>query len=143
MASNVEIRGMNALIEKLDKLVDVQSVKAAMTEATLFVEDVAREKAPKGAGDLKGSIESKVDVQGSDVIGTVFTPLFYAPYVEYGTGLFAAKGDGRKDVPWVYCDDAGNFHSTMGMHPQPFMNPALNENREVIKQYLREALYND
>jgi HK97 gp10 family phage protein len=140
---SVELQGFDTIIAKLDKVADIQSVKAAITEASLFVEDVAREKAPKGAGDLRGSIESKVEVKGSEVHGTVFTPLFYAPYVEYGTGLFAEKGNGRKDVPWVYCDDAGNFHSTIGMHPQPFLRPALYENRETIKEYMKEALIND
>ena len=66
----------------------------------------------------------------------------YAPYVEYGTGLFAAKGDGRKDVPWVYQDEKGEFHSTIGMHPHPFMHPALDENKgnieRIFRQYIKE-----
>lgn len=139
--ANVEIRGVDSLIEKLDTLASIESVEQAMKEATLFVESVAREKAPKKMGDLRRSIESKVEVNGDEVVGTVFTPLFYAPYVEYGTGLYSSKGNGRKDVPWVYCDDAGNFHTTSGMHPQPFMEPALNENRDIVKQFLREALH--
>lgn len=140
---NVEIVGADKLIAKLDKIANLETLTQAMKEATLFVEDVAREKAPKGDGTLIGSIESKVEVNGSEVIGTVFTPLFYAPYVEFGTGLYAAAGDGRKDVPWRYKDDAGNWHSTKGMHPQPFMYPALHENEDVIRQFLKEALADD
>ena len=74
------------------------------------------------------------------MVGTVFTPLEYAPYVEYGTGLFAEKG-GRKDVPWHYQDDKGEWHSTSGQKPQPFMRPALNENREEIMRIIKEALH--
>lgn len=62
--------------------------------------------------------------------------------VEYGTGLFAESG-GRKDVPWWYKDDAGEWHKTSGQHPQPYMRPALNESREEIIRILKEAVTND
>jgi HK97 gp10 family phage protein len=77
------------------------------------------------------------------MVGYVFTPLEYAPYVEYGTGKFAVNGDGRKDVPWHYQDDKGEWHTTSGQKPQPFMGPALNENREEILRIIKEALHND
>jgi HK97 gp10 family phage protein len=75
--------------------------------------------------------------------GVVFTPLEYAPYVEFGTGLFAEAGDGRKDVPWMYQDDKGDWHSTSGMKPRPYMRPALDENREEIKRILKEGITGD
>jgi HK97 gp10 family phage protein len=78
---------------------------------------------------LRRSITSKVESRGDRVEGIVFTPLEYAPYVEFGTGLFAEEG-GRKDVPWSYKDDKGQWHTTSGMKPQPYLRPALNENRE-------------
>lgn len=59
--------------------------------------------------------------------------------VEYGTGLFAEEG-GRKDVPWHYQDDEGEWHSTSGMKPHPYMRPALNENINNIKAILKEGL---
>jgi hypothetical protein len=59
--------------------------------------------------------------------------------VEFGTGLFAEEG-GRQDVPWCYQDDEGEWHSTSGMKPNPFMRPALNENREEIKRILQEGI---
>ena len=59
--------------------------------------------------------------------------------VEYGTGLFAESG-GRMDVPWNYQDDEGKWHSTSGQKPQPFMRPALEENKAAIKQILLEEL---
>ena len=60
--------------------------------------------------------------------------------VEYGTGLFAENGNGRKDVPWNYQDDKGEWHSTRGQKPQPFMRPALNENRTEIIRIIKEGL---
>ena len=55
--------------------------------------------------------------------------------------MFAEEG-GRTDVPWNYQDDKGEWHSTSGMRPQPFMRPALDENREKIIQMIKEGLIN-
>lgn len=120
-------------------LLDSVELRSALGRACALVERDAKEKAPKDTGALRRSITSEVGINGEGQLeGTVFTPLEYAPYVEYGTGLFAEKG-GRKDVPWNYQDDEGNWHSTSGQRPQPFMRPALNENREAILRILKEA----
>jgi HK97 gp10 family phage protein len=112
----------------------------AMGKACAVVERAAKEKAPKGTGELRRSITSRVDAKNGSVEGIIFTPLEYAPYVEFGTGLFAENGNGRKDVPWHYQDDEGNWHTTSGQHPQPFMRPAINENRTKILRILKEGL---
>ena len=131
-----EIENLN---EVMDGLISEEDLKRAVGRACLLVERKAKEKAPKGNGALRGSITSEVTVITGEVIGDVFTPLEYAPYVEYGTGLFAEKG-GRKDVPWHYQDDEGEWHTTSGQHPQPFMRPALNESREEILRIIKEAI---
>lgn len=132
--------GLDDVIDLIDGLVDTQKLEKGMAKAVLLVEREAKMKAPRDTGDLARSITSKVETSGGEVEGTVFTPLYYAPYVEYGTGLFAEDGDGRKDVPWNYQDDEGNWHSTSGQKPQPFMRPALDENREEILRILKGAL---
>lgn len=137
--SSITLEGLDRVNDKLDKIVDSTNLKQAMKKACALVEGEAKKKAPKDDGALRRSITSKVSGEGLDVVGEVFTPLEYAPYVEYGTGLFAEEG-GRQDVPWHYKDDEGEWHSTSGMEPQPYMRPALNENREKIKQILREGL---
>lgn len=137
--SDIKLEGLEEVIEKIDDMLDLQKLEAAMGKACAIVERAAKEKAPKGTGELRRSITSKVNHAGNDVIGTVFTPLEYAPYVEFGTGLFAESG-GRQDVPWCYQDDKGEWHSTSGMKPRPFMRPALNENREQIKRILKEGI---
>lgn len=142
MADDIRIEGIEELFEELDGLVDTQKLMGAVGKACALVERSAKQKAPKGTGELRRSITSKVENTGAGVVGTVFTPLEYAPYVEFGTGLFAENG-GRKDVPWCYQDDEGEWHSTSGMHPRPYLRPALNENREQIKRMLGEAIMND
>lgn len=139
---SVEVKGLDSLTERLESLLDAESLKSAMGKACAIVERSAKEKAPKGSGELRRSITSEVSQNGDVVEGKVFTTLEYAPYVEFGTGLFAENG-GRTDVPWCYQDDEGEWHTTSGQHPHPFMRPALNENREVIKRVLKEAITND
>ena len=133
--ADIEIKGIEEVIEKIDGLFDPGDIKRALSKACALVEASAKQNAPKDTGELRRSITSKVE----DETGIVFTPLKYAPYVELGTGLFAESG-GRTDVPWCYKDDKGEWHSTSGLHPQPFMRPALNENREEIKRILKREL---
>lgn len=134
---DIDDASLNHLI---DELANSTELRHAVGRATALVERKAKEKAPKDTGALRRSITSEVDyAEGGLIEGVVFTPLEYAPYVEYGTGLFAESGNGRKDVPWNYQDDEGNWHSTSGQHPQPFMRPALNESREEILKILKEA----
>lgn len=137
--SSVKLEGLDEILESITNLTEMSEVKKTVGKACAIVERSAKEKAPKGTGELRRSITSEVKEQGGEVVGVVFTPLEYAPYVEYGTGLFAESGNGRKDVPWSYKDDKGEWHTTSGQHPQPFMRPALNENRERIIKILKEG----
>ena len=135
---NVEFEGAEKLMARLDKMSDEAALKKSLETAALLVERSAKEKAPKDTGALRRSIRSKVE----GLEGIIYTPLEYAPYIEYGTGLFA-EGNGRKDVPWNYQDDKGNWHSTSGLKPQPFMRPSLDENRQKILEILKEGVMND
>ena len=133
---NVEVKGVDELIVKLNNMADESKIQQQLGLACALVERSAKMKAPKDTGALRRSITSKVD----GLTGIVFTPLEYASYQEFGTGLFADNGNGRKDVPWNYQDDKGEWHSTRGQKPQPFMRPALNENRTEIIRIIKEGL---
>lgn len=137
----VELKNLDGVLEAIEELADTGNLEKTLGKACAIVERSAKEKAPKGTGELRRSITSRVEQEGGVVQGVVFTPLEYAPYVEFGTGLFAENG-GRTDVPWCYKDDKGEWHTTSGQHPQPFMRPALNENREQIMRIIKEALSN-
>jgi HK97 gp10 family phage protein len=139
---SIELEGINDLLSTLGEMADLTQLEGALGQACALVERSAKQKAPKGTGELRRSITSKVEKNGSDIQGVIYTPLEYAPYVEFGTGLFAESG-GRQDVPWNYQDDKGEWHSTSGMKPQPYMRPALNENREEILKKLKGAFGND
>lgn len=136
---SIEFEGLDNILEELGELADLTKLDKGLKKACAIVERRAKQLAPKGkTGELKRSIESKVE-NGE---GIVFTPLEYAPYVEYGTGIFAEE-QGRQDVPWHYQDEKGNWHTTSGMPPHPYMRPALYESREQILRILQENLTND
>lgn len=135
---SIELDGIEDVFKMLDVAVDEQKLNTALGRACALVERAAKQKAPKGNGELRRSISSKVENKE----GIVYTALEYAPYVEYGTGLFAEEG-GRQDVPWCYQDDEGNWHTTSGMKPHPYMRPALYDNREEILRILKESISND
>lgn len=135
---SVTFIGLEEVLAKLDSIGSQEQVEAALGQACALVERSAKEKAPKDTGALRRSITSRVE----SLQGIVYTPLEYAPYQEYGTGIFA-EGGGRSDVPWKYQDDKGEWHSTSGNRPKPFMRPALQENREKIVKTIKESLVND
>jgi HK97 gp10 family phage protein len=139
----VKFQGLDGIVDAMDTMLAKIESTEAVGQACALVEAAAKKKAPKDNGALRRSITSEVQKDGGDIVGVVYTPLEYAPYVEYGTGLFAEGGNGRKDVPWHYKDDKGEWHSTSGQHPQPFLRPALDENREQITRLLREGLTSD
>lgn len=136
----VDVINLDEVLKEFEGLLDTQKLDAALGKACALVEREAKINAQafRGTGELARSITSKVE----NHTGIVYTPLEYAPYVEYGTGLFAVEG-GRQDVPWCYKDDEGNWHTTSGMKPQPYMYPALAECREEVLRIIKEGIKND
>lgn len=139
---DIKIEGLDNLINNLEDRLSGAKLEKAMKDATLLVEGEARKKAPKFHGELRRSIESTVKAGNNSMEGIIYSPLEYAPYVEYGTGLFAEGGNGRKDVPWNYQDDEGEWHSTSGQSPSPYMRPALTENKQKILNILKGGITN-
>ena len=77
--ADIEIDGLDGILAKLDKLANCDGLKAGMGKACATVEAAAKQKAPKDTGALIRSITSKVEADGNEVTGVVFTPLEYAP----------------------------------------------------------------
>ena len=86
-------------------------------------------------GRLWNSIESEVE----DHTVLVGTNVEYGIYVEFGTGQFAENGGGRS-TPWSWKDRDGNWHTTIGMHPRPFLRPAIEDNLDDYKSIFEEEL---
>ena len=73
------------------KIKSSKHFEKALGKCCALVEKEAKQKAPKDTGELRRSIKSEIRSKGDEIVGVVFTPLEYAPYVEFGTGLFAEE----------------------------------------------------
>lgn len=165
----IQFEGLEGISSRFKHITDTSTIEAALNKAVLIVERDAKinAQAAVDTDGLSGSITSSVE----GLEGIVFTPNEIAPYIEYGTGIFAEHPTipGRQDVPWVYVKNSGQetrsqksyteaeakkavailrgkgleAYMTSGMPPRPFMRPALDDNTEKIKKILGEVLLND
>lgn len=109
-------------------------VKKALMECGFVAEGYAKALAPVDQGTLRNSITHKV-VDEECYVGT---NIEYAPYVEFGTGVYYAGG---RQTPWVYQDADGQWHMTNGQRAQPYLKPAVanhtGEYRQIIENELK------
>jgi len=110
-----------------------RKINDKLTIVGQFVKDSAVLLVPVDTGNLRGSINFQVNE--NELYVRIGTPVEYAPYIEFGTGEFAEGGNGRKGG-WFFTDDKGKKHFTYGNKPQPFLRPALLENKDTIKKIL-------
>ena len=109
--------------------------KRALTESGIEVMGKAVTKIHNVSGNLANSITYDVMNDGVEI----GTNVDYAPYVEYGTGIYAEKGNGRK-TSWVFKLPDGTFRRTRGARPRPFLRPALDESISRILGFFRDAI---
>lgn len=139
----VTITGMDSLLATLDRMQRGAGLRQGITRACReVVEKAAVGNCPVDTGELQRSITSETPGPNDPPIGIVGTNKEYAPYVEMGTGLFATNKDGRH-TPWVYKDAKGNEHVCIGQKPQPFLQPALQDNRDNVVRLIKEGVMQD
>ena len=112
---------------------------AGVSKAAMLVQGSAKNKAPVDSGALRQSIRAdKAKIQGENVTATVSTNLEYAPYVEFGTGSRGQSTNTNTEVEVSYRSD------WRGNKAQPFLWPALRENRnnsiKIIREEVRKAV---
>ena len=133
------ISGMKQLSKHLNNLANTQAIAEAMGKGVAMVEADAKENCPVQTGELKRSITSRVEQEPTLIQGEIFTDKEYGIYVHQGTGIYAVNGDGRQ-TPWSYQDSDGNWHTTLGQHPNPFLERALDNNKEKILTNIKETI---
>ena len=88
-------------------------------------------------GNLRNSIDHYVENGKTVVVGSTSE---YAPHVELGTGIYAGKESKAKKIPWSYQDAEGNWHSTSGMAPRPYIRPGFENHRDEYKEVFKEEI---
>lgn len=91
----------------------------------------------RDTGDTTGSWQHRVDDNTHTAyIGSNFEN---AIWEEFGTGEYAANGDGRKGG-WVYVDAKGKGHFTHGKKPRRHFQKAFAASKEKLKKHLQDSL---
>lgn len=132
------LQKLNLFKQKLPK-----RTREGMEKVCLKVEADSKKNCPPSiTGNLRASITHKVvDEEDGEIAGYVGSNLDYAPYVHQGTGIYAIEGNGRKEVPWRYYDERkGEWQSTEGMKPTPFIQMAIDENMDDIINYFKGVM---
>ena len=102
-----------------------KEIEHEVGKSAKLVQGQAKLLAPVDTGNLRNNINTSVEWRGNTCVGIVSADASYAPFIEYGTGIYSSLGTGRQ-TPWCYTPDGGNtFYWTQGQAPQPFMYPAL------------------
>ena len=115
-----------------------EALLRGLEKVGLVAEGYAKKMCPVDTGNLRNSISHTVDEQEPAAI--IGTNNEYAPYVEFGTGVYAVGGG--RPTPWVYQDAKGNWHYTHGQKAQPFLKPAVAEHADKYREIIKNALEN-
>jgi HK97 gp10 family phage protein len=108
------------------------AVTASVQAACQYVAEEAKAICPVDTGALRDSISFRVDEVGSTIQGTVYAGMFYAAYVEYGTGRRGAGSAGAGGYPYT--------PTWAGQTAQPYLRPALDSAHDVVMGIFRGQL---
>lgn len=133
MADNVEFKDYS--IEVNGKI--NEALIAALYEAAGAVVSQTARNSRVDTGQTKGSFEYVVDEEKLE--STVGSPLENAIWEEFGTGLYALNGDGRKSA-WKYQDAKGKWHTTTGKKGTRAFFKAINKLKNPIAKMFEERL---
>lgn len=112
-----------------------KAVTAALHEAGGEFVAQAQRNSRRDTGDTARSFDYKVD--GDTVY--VGSNAENAIWEEYGTGIHAEAGDGRKK-PWVYRDRHGNFRTTSGKKGTRALRKAMETKAPVAEAIVKAKL---
>ncbi len=97
-------------------------ILGALEMIGVVVSSAAQANAPVKTGFLHDNINHEVNE--NELFVRISSDADYSAYVEFGTGEKAEDGKGKLGFA--------------GQKPQPFFRPALNNNKDVIKQILAD-----
>ena len=121
---------------------DLEAAKERILESwgqngVSYVKNIITAESRIDTGAMRNSITHEVDKGESKVY--VGTNNEYAVYHEYGTGIYADNGKGRK-TPWFYVDSHGEGHFTHGMKPIHMFKNGIGDHISEFKQIAENEL---
>lgn len=160
------INGMDKFIKHLEKYSNI-SMKQPVSQAISMVQAAAKAECVSSTGELRESIFTAVNGEGSRAEGVCYTNKKYAPYVEFGTGpkgqeahegispeitvaysqspwwIHESQIDKElaEKYHWFYIDTKdGRFYQCKGQPARPFMYPALKNNESKVMEIVQKAI---
>ncbi len=139
MEYQVKIEGLSDLKRKLGDTNFRVALKRGMTNAVIFMEGMVKKYTPVGkSGQLRASFTHKVNASGSE--GEIGTNKEYAPYVEFGTGVYIGKGRIYPRTKKVLAWDGMVRRSIAGMKGRFFVQRAWDEQGgERLVRFFKES----
>lgn len=156
------VKGLDKLMKKYGDLATAAAgsgLVKAVTASTKLIRAEARDTCLVKSGELYQKIRISTEQQDEKVIGTVYTNVKYAPYIEFGTGPKGEKNhegisplvtpvysqspwwihesqidaETAEKYHWFYIDTKdGRFYQCSGQAAQPFLYPALKNNEDRV-----------
>ena len=112
----------------------------ALEEACGAVEAQVKQNQRVDTGQTKSSWKHYVSIK--EHAGYIGSNYQNAIWEEFGTGIHALNGNGRK-TPWVYTpDDGKTFYRTKGKKPQRPLYKAMKKLRPKINKYFKQRFKN-
>ena len=137
----IRIEGLDELQEKLKTLAGGanENLKQGLLHGGELVRAEAQANCPVDTGDLRESITVE---QADGTAVTVGTNKEYGIYVEYGTGALGDPSVSHTSKKsWVYFNEkTGQFVTTSGQAPQPFLVPALISQQSAVVEAIKAGL---
>lgn len=148
-AFEMKIEGLEEIQKTFGKMAkDIDKdwvILNAMKRIGKECEGRAKAKAPIDTGLLRSRVEADNKAKGdmNELSISVRAKTHYAAYVEFGTGIYAKEGKGRK-TPWLFPieDKKGKetYRWTKGMKAQPFLMPAAEATQNDMRNILKDAI---
>jgi HK97 gp10 family phage protein len=136
-----------------------QRIKDTVNESAINIQTGAKANLSRGGQVNTGRLRSSIAIEPANGPGfklRVGTKVFYAPYVEWGTGIFSEHPTepGRK-TPWAFpipkagkkeygfkriTKDGVEMYVTRGSKPHPFLFPAFESERPKFIAAMRGVM---
>lgn len=107
-----------------------------LEEAGGELESQVKRNSRVDTGQTKGSWQHVTDESGLEC--SIGSNLENAIWEEFGTGMYAVKGNGRKS-PWMYKDSHGQWHKTRGKKPSRAFHKAYVTMKNKIQRMAEKA----
>jgi HK97 gp10 family phage protein len=154
----IEIEGANELRQVFNQAPRIASEEfgRAFHVLTQGIATDAKRLAPVDTGRLRSSINAQVEFRGTEIRGMVGTAVFYAPFMEFGTGKAGDPAVPHKAGHWPPGKALGTWAKRHGfksgyqvatiigkrggLRPRKYFRPALEKNKARVDAELQTAL---